>query len=119
MRALSTRISFPLFHIFNNHLVSFALFFTSFQQIKFKIDDIVIPEVETMFSSMFIGPKKKPVFVDAASFTDTHHYARFMGYDKPLDFRLDANANENEQPTKLASATNASQKPKSIQSSNK
>lgn len=42
-----------------------------------------------MFTSMKIGPKKVAVFVDAASFTDTHHYARFMGYDKPLDFRLD------------------------------
>lgn len=63
-----------------------------------------------MFSSMFIGPKKLPVFVDAASFTDTHHYARFMGYDKPLDFRLDTI--EKEQSTK-------SDKAKSIQSSNK
>lgn len=97
----------------NNHFVSFVLFSTSFQQTKFKIEDIAIPEVETMFSSMFIGPKKLSVFVDAASFTDTHHYARFMGYDKPLDFRLDAN--ENEQPTK--SADDASHKPKSIQSS--
>lgn len=38
---------------------------------------------------MKIGPNKVPVFVDAASFTDTHHYARFMGYDKPLDLRLE------------------------------
>lgn len=57
-----------------------------------------MPEVETMFTSMKIGPKKIAVFVDAASFTDTHHYARFMGYDKPLDFRLDideaANSNQ-------------------------
>lgn len=38
---------------------------------------------------MKIGPKKVAVFVDAASFTDTHHYARFMRYDKPMDIRLD------------------------------
>lgn len=44
-----------------------------------------MPEVETMFTSMKIGPKKIPVFVDAVCFTDTHHYARFMGYDKPID----------------------------------
>lgn len=55
------------------------------------MEDIHLPEVETMFTSMKIGPKKIPVFVDAASFNDTHHYARFMGYDKPLDFRLAAN----------------------------
>lgn len=54
------------------------------------MEDIEIPEIETMFTSLKIGPKKVPVFVDAASFYDTHHYARFMGYDKPLDFRLDA-----------------------------
>lgn len=54
------------------------------------MDDIHLPEIETMFTSMKIGPNKVPVFVDAASFTDTHHYARFMGYDKPLDLRLDA-----------------------------
>lgn len=52
--------------------------------------DVHLPEVETMFTSMKIGPKKIPVFIDVASFNDTHHYARFMGYDKPLDFRLDA-----------------------------
>lgn len=57
--------------------------------------DIYLPEVETMFTSMKIGPKKVPVFVDAASFNDTHHYARFMGYDKPLDFRIDADEMEN------------------------
>lgn len=53
------------------------------------MEEIEIPNIETMFTSMKVGPKKVPVFVDAASFTDTHHYARFMGYDKPLDFRLD------------------------------
>lgn len=47
-----------------------------------------------MFSSMLIGPKKQPVFVDAASFTDTHHYARFMGYDKPLKFDLSKDLNQ-------------------------
>lgn len=74
-----------------------------------------------MFTSILIGPKKQPVFVDAASFTDTHHYARFMGYDKPLDFRLDIN--EIEQSTKIKSVENnnddagdAPVKRKSIQS---
>lgn len=55
------------------------------------MEDIHLPEIETMFTSMKIGPKKIPVFVDVASFNDTHHYARFMGYDKPLEFRLDGN----------------------------
>lgn len=45
-----------------------------------------------MFTSIKVGPKKIPLFVDAASFTDTHHYARFMGYDKPLEFELKPDA---------------------------
>lgn len=54
------------------------------------MSEVHLPEVETMFTSMKIGPKKVPVFVDVASFNDTHHYARFMGYDKPLDIRINA-----------------------------
>lgn len=72
--------------------MSFCFFFHHLQQTTFKVEDVHVPEVETMFTSMKIGPKKVSVFVDAASFTDTHHYARFMGYDKPLDFRLDVDA---------------------------
>ncbi|XP_031618785.1 transmembrane protein 70 homolog, mitochondrial [Contarinia nasturtii] len=71
--------------------VSFFLFRN---EITFKVEDIHLPEVETMFTSMKIGPKKVPVFVDAASFNDTHHYARFMGYDKPLDIRMNTNETE-------------------------
>lgn len=64
------------------------MFMFMYSQIKFKVEDIHIPEIETMFTSMKVGPKKVPLFVDAESFTDTHHYARFMGYDKPLKFDL-------------------------------
>lgn len=46
-----------------------------------------------MFTSMKIGAKKVPVFVDSVSFTDTHHYARFMGYDKPIEFALPQDGN--------------------------
>lgn len=70
-------------------------------QITFKVDDIHLPEVETMFTSMKIGPKKIPVFVDVASFNDTHHYARFMGYDKPLEFQF----NEIDEPNDNKSST--------------
>lgn len=58
------------------------------------MNEIHLPEVETMFTSMKIGPQKVPVFVDVASFNDTHHYARFMRYDKPLDIRLNADQKE-------------------------
>lgn len=68
--------------------------FPSFFQTKFKIEDIEVPEIETMFTSIKVGPKKIPLFVDAASFTDTHHYARFMGYDKPLKFDFEDRTNQ-------------------------
>lgn len=54
------------------------------------MSEVHLPEVETMFTSMKIGPQKVPVFVDVASFNDTHHYARFMRYDKPLDIRINS-----------------------------
>lgn len=79
------------------------------------MSDIHLPEVETMFTSMKIGPNKVPVFVDVASFNDTHHYARFMGYDKPMDIRL--NADEINSPTN--SDLSSSNKTKSSQISEK
>lgn len=57
-------------------------------QTKFKIEDIKIPEIETMFTTFTVGPEKIPLLVDATDFTDTHHFARFMGYDKPVEFEL-------------------------------
>lgn len=38
-----------------------------------------------MFTSILVGKKKVPLFVDPRDFSDTHHYARFMGFDKPID----------------------------------
>ncbi|XP_055315607.1 transmembrane protein 70 homolog, mitochondrial [Sitodiplosis mosellana] len=83
-------------------------FFLFRNETKFNVKEIHLPEVETMFTSMKIGPKKIPVFVDAASFNDTHHYARFMGYDKPMNIRLDVNeinstANSDVSSTKMKS----------------
>lgn len=83
---------------------------------KFNVKDIHLPEVETMFTSMKIGPKKIPVFVDVASFNDTHHYARFMGYDKPMDIRLNADEinstpNSNLSSSNTTKSTQASDKP--------
>ena len=80
------------------------------------MSDIHLPEVETMFTSMKIGPKKVPVFVDVASFNDTHHYARFMGYDKPMDIRLNADEIDSTSNSDLSSsnktkATQISDKP--------
>lgn len=32
--------------------------------------------------------KGKPLFLDPTQFADTSHYARIMGFDKPIDFKL-------------------------------
>lgn len=59
-------------------------------QIKFKVDDIKIPDVDTMFTTFQVGPRKIPLLMEPTDFTDTHHFARFMGYDKPIKFELTA-----------------------------
>lgn len=52
----------------------------------FKPDDVYVPDVPGMFVSFHI--KGKPVFVDPKYFEYPEHYAKLMGYDKPLDFKL-------------------------------
>lgn len=53
------------------------------------MEDIQIPEIAGMFTTFHVGEAKTPLFVDPQDFVDTHHYARFMGFDKPVDFKLD------------------------------
>uniref|UniRef100_A0A0K8UN75 Transmembrane protein 70, mitochondrial n=1 Tax=Bactrocera latifrons TaxID=174628 RepID=A0A0K8UN75_BACLA len=53
----------------------------------FKPDDVKVPEVPGMFTSFVVH--NKPLFVDPALFDDPEHYARIMGYDKPVDYKLD------------------------------
>uniref|UniRef100_A0A034WT07 Transmembrane protein 70-like protein, mitochondrial n=2 Tax=Endopterygota TaxID=33392 RepID=A0A034WT07_BACDO len=65
----------------------------------FKPDDVKVPEVPGMFTSFVVH--NKPLFVDPALFDDPEHYARIMGYDKPVDYKLDLTkldkANKNDQ----------------------
>jgi transmembrane protein 70, mitochondrial len=39
-----------------------------------------------MFTSFLIG--KQAFFLDPKLFPDTDHYIKIMGYDKPIDFKL-------------------------------
>lgn len=39
-----------------------------------------------MFTSIVV--KNTPIFIDLSHFRDTIHYAKIMGYDKPMDFKL-------------------------------
>ncbi|XP_036336801.1 transmembrane protein 70 homolog, mitochondrial [Rhagoletis pomonella] len=54
---------------------------------KFKTSDVKVPEVPGMFTSFLVHDK--PLFVDPSLFEDPEHYVRIMGYDKPVDFKLE------------------------------
>jgi len=55
-------------------------------QITFTTDDVTVPDVPGMFTSFQI--KGIPLFVDPRLFNEPEHYAKIMGYDKPIDFKL-------------------------------
>ncbi|KAL7733763.1 hypothetical protein ACLKA6_011490 [Drosophila palustris] len=63
---------------------------------KFRPSDVTVPEVPGMFTSFVVN--KRPLFVDPALFDDPEHYVRIMGYDKPIDFKL--NLKDETEPTK-------------------
>ncbi|XP_023936496.2 transmembrane protein 70 homolog, mitochondrial [Bicyclus anynana] len=54
--------------------------------LEFKAEDVVVPDIPGMFTTM--NAKGKPLFIEARHFTDPQYYAKIMGYDKPLDFKL-------------------------------
>lgn len=53
----------------------------------FKASDVHVPDVTGMFTTFKVHDKA--LFVDVAQFTDPQHYVRMMGFDKPIDFKLD------------------------------
>ncbi|KAJ0177110.1 hypothetical protein K1T71_007119 [Dendrolimus kikuchii] len=61
-------------------------FFLARKQLEFKPEDVEVPDVPGMFTTMIA--KGKPLFIEARHFSDPLHYAKIMGYDKPLDFKL-------------------------------
>ncbi|KAA0202242.1 hypothetical protein HAZT_HAZT007138 [Hyalella azteca] len=62
-------------------------FFLREKTIEFKPSDVTIPEIPSMFTTFLV--KNKPLFVDVDTFKDIEHYGRIMGYDKPLNLRVD------------------------------
>lgn len=75
-----------MFSIIQCNGVVDLIFFCS--QIKFKVKDIQNSEAQTIFTSFQVGPKNVPLFIEKGNFTDPTHYARLMGYDKPIDFGI-------------------------------
>lgn len=57
-------------------------------QLKFKMKDIHNLDAQTVFTSLQVGPKKVPLFIEKGNFTDSTHYARLMGYDKQFDLGM-------------------------------
>lgn len=45
-----------------------------------------------MFTTM--KAKGHPLFIEARFFNNPMHYAKIMGYDKPIDFKLGESDNE-------------------------
>ncbi|XP_044269747.1 transmembrane protein 70 homolog, mitochondrial [Tribolium madens] len=61
-------------------------FFCVTKETEFKIDDVKVPDVPGMFTTLLANGK--PLFFDPRLFENPEHYARIMGYDKPIDFKL-------------------------------
>ncbi|XP_047529204.1 transmembrane protein 70 homolog, mitochondrial [Vanessa atalanta] len=69
-------------------------FFLASVQLNFKAEDVVVPDIPGMFTTMVA--KGKPLFIEARHFTDPLYYAKIMGYDKPLDFKLGVNKDDDD-----------------------
>ncbi|KAM3964459.1 transmembrane protein 70 homolog, mitochondrial [Aphomia sociella] len=61
-------------------------FFLVEKELDFKPEDVDVPDVPGMFTTM--NAKGKPLFIEARHFTNPVHYAKIMGYDKPMDFKM-------------------------------
>nr|SVE70037.1 EOG090X0CKL [Eubosmina coregoni] len=61
------------------------LFLTK-RKINFKLEDVCVPDVPGALTSFHIN--KIPVLCIPNDFIYPEHYKKFMGYDKPVDFRL-------------------------------
>ncbi|XP_072932099.1 transmembrane protein 70 homolog, mitochondrial [Epargyreus clarus] len=67
-------------------------FFLVPKKLDFKVEDVTVSDLPGMFTTMFA--KGKPLFLEARHFKDPLHYAKIMGYDKPMDFKLGNVENE-------------------------
>lgn len=59
------------------------------KEIKFKAEDVDVPDLPGMLSSFLV--KGKPLFVDANMVEDPDAYSHMMGYDKPFDIAIKVN----------------------------
>jgi hypothetical protein len=59
-------------------------FFMIERQIKFRAEDVEVPPITGMFTSMLI--KKQPYFINHEDFYDKQILMKMLGYDKEFDF---------------------------------
>jgi len=64
------------------------------KKVSFKLRDVKVPDIPAMFTTIIVEREKQiPLFVDGVhAFSDPQHYAKLMGYDKPLNLRWDKEA---------------------------
>ncbi|KAK9718090.1 Tmem70 protein family [Popillia japonica] len=74
------------------YIASTVSFFCMLKETEFTPEDVKIPEVPGMFTT-FIA-KGKAMFLEPRFFNDPSHYAKIMGYDKPMDFKMFSNEKE-------------------------
>lgn len=55
-------------------------------QTEFKPEEVKVPDVPGLFTTFFA--KGKALFLDPRLFDQPEHYAKIMGFDKPIDFKL-------------------------------
>ncbi|EZA59701.1 hypothetical protein X777_16400, partial [Ooceraea biroi] len=68
--------------------------FAQKKEITFTPEDVVVPDITGMFANCIV--KGTPLFLEQGFFYDCNHYIRIMGYDKPIDFKLNTNNNLNQ-----------------------
>ena len=56
--------------------------------VKYKAEDVSVPENIGLFTTFTVGPKKRPFFVDIEFVTDFTAYKKMLGFDKPIDFKV-------------------------------
>lgn len=82
------------------YIATIITFFMTKKKIRFTPDDVEVPEVPGMFTSFLVKDKatmkQMPLFVDPRVFDDPSHYVKIMGYDKPIDFKLNLESENTE-----------------------
>ena len=65
--------------------------------VQYRASDVSIPDSVGVFTTYIVGPKGKPFFVDPEFVTDFNAYKLMLGYDKPLDIKLNKILNTDQQ----------------------